>query len=185
VGSVPAIATYLVLRKPEFGAMEPLAFGNILLRTMDRLLADRLVGPGFLFSSWRLFAPGAVAGRQRYAAYCRDVAEAYRDNWLVRVSEEGRQGDGRRHFEIRVTRCALYNYLKTLQASEITPYFCAIDCLAFARLGLGFQRTTVLCQGGDCCDFRCSQGEAAPSLPLPLKELPADCRRPGHTASNG
>lgn len=65
------------------------------------------------------------------------------------------------------TECGICKLLGDNDASELVPYFCALDFVDSEISGTGLARTKTLAEGADACDFRFKKGRKveAPRVP--------------------
>lgn len=68
-------------------------------------------------------------------------------------------GKDERHSFTNITKCLFNDFFRANDANEVTPAFCAMDCiwaeeLAHPRYGVRFERPTTLAAGDDACRFR-------------------------------
>lgn len=64
------------------------------------------------------------------------------------------QEDGKKYYNITITRCLWHDACVEHGCPELCPLFCDVDDVTYGGLHkIGFSRTKTLGYGGDCCDF--------------------------------
>lgn len=82
---------------------------------------------------------------------------------------EGRPGEFDYGYDF--WECATEKFYRYQDALEFLPFFCFLDFPKCERRGLGLSRSQTLGEGGDCCDFRFTEGgQAQQRWPPPFLE---------------
>ncbi len=142
-------------------AVDTLAFYRALLTEMPQPEALALIQP--FVDNWMDGQFDRWIVRVAYAN--RTLHLIYRKRWFAganRADEPDGQKfefippSGNLYYGLNVVRCGMVKFLTRMGASEIGPYLCRGDYHIGKYLpkGVTFERTQVISEGGDHCDFR-------------------------------
>jgi len=162
VSSAAALAYIRVL---ERNGLSEDAIGRILNEVYDDAFTSlpRVV-------KWWIRRSKFSSGRKTRLRACakRSKLREYPGNWVMEYVE----GDGDTFdFGCNFIECAVLKLFRQQGAEKYMPYVCVTDFTMSRALRTGLQRTTTLCFGGDCCDFRYKKNRLGESA-LPIEDLP-------------
>ena len=162
VSSAAALAYMRVLEKYGFPVE---TIGSILNEVYADVYASL---PGFV--KWLLRrSEFSASHRTKLKAFAKESqVRKYPANWVMEYVE----GDGVEFdYGCNYTECAVLKFYRAMSAEKYMPYVCVMDLTASNALLTGLHRTTTLCYGGKCCDFRYKKNRPSPPG-LPLEDLP-------------
>ena len=161
------LAVYRALQEQGFGVEEAgrLSFliGTEEIRALPNITRR--------FISYLWFTPWFRARIKRRAV--KSHQRRYPGDYVLNyVAGDGCEFD----YGVDYLECASCKFLEAENASELTPYVCAVDKTASELLGWGLQRTMTLAEGSHRCDFRFKKGRETQvvtplSLERPIREV--------------
>lgn len=142
-------------------AVDALAFYRALLTQVPQAEALSLMEP--FVNNWMDGQFDKWIARKVYAN--RVLHLIYRRWWFSSVNRadepDGQKFEylppaGKRFYGVNVTRCGVVEFLKRMGALELAPVLCRGDLhiQKYLPKGVVFERTQVIAEGGDHCDFR-------------------------------
>jgi hypothetical protein len=148
LSSIWALPLYRVLLPLGRSAKEigQIVYDTIEAGTRDKSAREWAVVADYRFSpEWReRVKAGASASKSR----------TYEFDWVYDYIEADCCND----YGIDYTECGLEKFMRSQEASELTPYLCALDFIVYGAMDAGLRRTMTVAEGAHCCDFRFKRG---------------------------
>ena len=121
--------------------------GVLEKRLRESRLFKMMMGDGKSY-----FSEKNMESRRKWSEETKDPAhqKQYPNDWEVEVIE----GDGSFQFGFDYLQCGVCKLCRDEGCPELARYLCSLDYMLVELIGIHLDRTKVLAEGGDCCDFR-------------------------------